>query len=177
MSWKTSLFGLMAAIGGAVLAGISTGIIDATEMPRWIKGAAGILSVIGSAGVGVFARDNDKTSEDVKAGNAGSVPIRTLLLLFAFFLVGVLMTGCAYVKVYDKERQSGFSSVMPAWPWQDSTAVIERMQISSKSNSFTASVRGLSEGENTSTNMVSLVNGAVGAAVSAAVKSVAPVPK
>lgn len=71
MSWKTTVFGLMAAIGGAVLTGLATGFIDPGDLPKWVKGVAGLLSVIGTAGIGFFARDNNKTSEDVGAKPQG----------------------------------------------------------------------------------------------------------
>jgi hypothetical protein len=96
MSWKTSLFGLLAAIGAAVLAGLSTGIIDPATLPPWVKSAAALLSVIGTAGTGFFARDNDKTSEDVGAKPAATpVPINRIPI---FLLAGVLclgFTGCS----------------------------------------------------------------------------------
>ena len=184
MSWKTTLFGLLAAIGGAVLAGISAGVIDASELPKWVKGVAGMLSVIGSAGVGLFARDNDKTSEDVKAANAGNVPIRTLLLLFAFALVCVLtFTGCAFNRQYatttSTNPTNGVVSVTRAKSttfalWDAKTVVDKTRATAGKTSSVGAT--GIDEGVSSS-NTVNLVEGAIGAAVSAAVKSVAPIPK
>src|SRR5262245_21448585 len=102
MSWKTTVFGLMAAIGGAVLAGISTGVIDASHLPGWVKGVAGLLSVIGTAGVGVFARDNNKTSEDVGAHDkSGGASISLLLLMAAIASALVfLAAGCAWNRQY-----------------------------------------------------------------------------
>ncbi len=88
-----------------------------------------------------------------------------LLLTLAATLT--LAPGCSYVTV----KREGFSAVMPAWPWQDSTRALERLNISSKTNSFTASVRGLNDSENTSTNTADLfkkgIEGAVQGAVSA----------
>lgn len=80
------------------------------------------------------------------------------------------LCGCTYVRVYDNQRQAGFSSMMPAWPWQDSTRILDKMNVSAKTNSFTASVRGLADTETTSTNAVAGVAEIVSAAVRAAVK-------
>ena len=102
-SWKTTLFGLMAAIGGAVLAGTSTGLMDISHLPAWVKDVAGLLSVIGTAGIGFSARDNDKSSEDVGIKASGPAPSvsssvtkASLLLagLLALFPLG-LLTGCS----------------------------------------------------------------------------------
>ena len=101
---------------------IAKGIMDDSTATIIISGILALIGVVW----GVFHRST-----------AQSVPINQgPLMLLGLVTASVLAlgSGCAYVKVYDKERQSGFSSVMPAWPWQDSTAVIERMQISSKSN-------------------------------------------
>lgn len=57
----------MAALGGAVVAGYVTGIIDPGDLPKWVKGVASLMSVLGTAGIGFFARDNDKSSEQVGA--------------------------------------------------------------------------------------------------------------
>ncbi len=97
--------------------------------------------------------------------------MKAKLLQLASLLLLLLADGCAYVRVYDKERQAGFSSMMPAWPWQDSTRVIDRMNLSAKTNGFTASIRGMTEQEVTSTNAVNFVESVVSSAVSAAIKA------
>jgi hypothetical protein len=66
MSWKTSIFGLMTAIGAALVAAFATGVIDAAEFPKWVKQLAVLMSIIGPAGMGWAARDNKVTSEQVK---------------------------------------------------------------------------------------------------------------
>jgi hypothetical protein len=100
---------------------------------------------------------------------------QNLLLLVGVAVASLfLLGGCTSVKVYDDQRQAGFRAVMPAYPWQDSTAVLERLNISARSNTFTVSVRGFSESENTSTNAVNLVTGVVGAAVGAAIQAAKP---
>lgn len=88
-SWRTTIFGLLAAIGAAVLAGIQTGAIDATHLPSWLKGVAGLLSVLGTAGLGISARDNNKTSEQVGATPGTNIPIRTLVGLLILSVLGV----------------------------------------------------------------------------------------
>jgi hypothetical protein len=67
-SWMTTTFGLMGAIGGGMVGGMATGLIDPTELPKWVKGVAGLMTVIGTAGVGFFARDNHRSDEQVGAG-------------------------------------------------------------------------------------------------------------
>jgi hypothetical protein len=58
-SWKTSLAALSSALGLA----LSQAPPDA--LPHWLRVAGLILSVIGLALAGIFARDNDVSSEDV----------------------------------------------------------------------------------------------------------------
>ena len=66
-SWKTTTFALTAAIGAAVVAGTRTGLIDGSKLPDWVNIGAGLCSVIGPGGLGVFARDDDVTSEETGA--------------------------------------------------------------------------------------------------------------
>lgn len=94
--------------------------------------------------------------------------------LIIFVIASVVMTGCSYVRVYDKERRAGFSASMPAWPWQDSTRVIDRVNVSAKTNSFTASVRGLDESESTSTNAAAMIEAVSKGAIEGAVKALKP---
>lgn len=57
-SWKTTLCGVAGAIGTYLL----------TETaPSWLPILGKFLVGLSVAGVGFFARDNDKTSEDVNA--------------------------------------------------------------------------------------------------------------
>ena len=88
LSWKTTVAALVAAVGGAVLGAYQLKPELFVGWPAWVPGMALLLSSVGTAGVGVFARDNDKTSEDVGARVKGA-----LLVLG----VGVLawgLTGC-----------------------------------------------------------------------------------
>lgn len=111
MSWKTSLFGLLAAIGGGILAAMQTGTIDPATLPPWVKSVAVILSIVGTAGVGLFARDNNKTSEDVNAGRRnGQLP----LLLFALCVLPlfIVCSGCAVVAQTSTSRPDGTNGVV-----------------------------------------------------------------
>jgi len=106
MSWKTTFFGLMAAIGGAVMAAITTGVIDISDLPKWVKGIAGLMTVAGTAGLGFCARDNDKTSEQVGAGkneNNGSGLPEELKKRGSLAIVGglglALALGCSSARL------------------------------------------------------------------------------
>ena len=58
-SWKTSLFGILAAIG--------TGLSQTQSHDSWLGLAGMILAMIGTGGMCMAARDNDRSSEDVGA--------------------------------------------------------------------------------------------------------------
>lgn len=95
--------------------------------------------------------------------------IRAALFLALVATAALCFTGCAYVSVRDNERKASVSCVTPAWPWQDSTRVLDRLSVSARSNTFTTTIRGLDESQTTSTNAVDLVGRVTGAAVSAAI--------
>ena len=58
-SWKTTLFGILAAMG--------TGLSQTQPSNSWLGVAGLLLAMAGTAGMGMTARDNDKSSEDVGA--------------------------------------------------------------------------------------------------------------
>lgn len=91
-------------------------------------------------------------------------------------LAAVLLSGCAWIKIYDHQRQAGFTAFMPAWPWQDSTAFVDHMGLVSRTNGFAANIRGMNQEEQTSTNAVDLLQKVTGAAVSAAVHAATAKP-
>lgn len=57
-SWKTTLFGAVAALG-VYLEGVND--------PAWLPMVGKVLVMLGTAGVGFFARDNAVTSEQAGA--------------------------------------------------------------------------------------------------------------
>jgi len=57
-SWKTTLCGLVAAIGAF--------LVTQTD-PTWLPTVGKILVGVGTAGIGLFARDNSVTSKDAGA--------------------------------------------------------------------------------------------------------------
>lgn len=61
-SWKTTLCGAIGAIGI---------YLSTLKDPAWLSIVGTVLSALSSAGLGAFARDNDKSSEQVGAGNTG----------------------------------------------------------------------------------------------------------
>jgi len=87
-SWKTTLGGLLALIGANL----------ALFWPEHCAKLGGFLAALGS-GLGLlFARDNDKSSEDVGAGAGSAVPMKKLgVPLFAALLLaaGLGGSGCA----------------------------------------------------------------------------------
>lgn len=58
-SWKTSMFGILAAVG--------TGLVQTQPSGSWLGVIGLVLAMLGTGGVGMAARDNDKSSEDVGA--------------------------------------------------------------------------------------------------------------
>lgn len=99
-SWKTTFFGIMGAIGGAVTLALHSGMLNPADFPHWLGGLATLLTVISPAGLGFAARDNDKTSEQVGAGKpSGGPPSLPLLLLLAVLFYGtltsVMCSGCS----------------------------------------------------------------------------------
>lgn len=62
-SWKTTLCGGLAALGT---------YLSTQKDPEWLGFVGTILTGLGTAGIGAFARDNDKSSEQVGAGNTGA---------------------------------------------------------------------------------------------------------
>jgi len=57
-SWKTTLCGAIAALGSYLLT---------VPDPAWCATLGKVLVGLGTAAIGFFARDNDKSSEDVGA--------------------------------------------------------------------------------------------------------------
>lgn len=92
-SWKTTLFGLLAAAGGGIAASMSAGVIDPTHFPAWIKDIAVMLGIVGTAGMGLAARDNDKSSEQVGAGTSGAGTSSGSSAKLAFLFAGILALG------------------------------------------------------------------------------------
>jgi len=60
-SWKTTLIGVLAAI--AILANEAMAFID--DDPSTIPSLDRLLEALALLGIGILARDNDKSSEDV----------------------------------------------------------------------------------------------------------------
>ena len=92
---------------------------------------------------------------------------------YTLLLVLLILNGCAAISIHnvEGEKRTITRVYVPAWPWQDSQQIVDRMTIASKTNGiFNLSLRA-SENEQTNTNLVGIV---VGAAVSSAVKAVKP---
>jgi hypothetical protein len=158
-SWKTSFCGI---VGGAL----------ALVGSHWPNPAVGNILVQLGAGFTslglVVAKDGDKTSEQVGAGQPSSTSIPKLTslksLLFIMAAIGVLASlccGCMSTLCIRNEKPNGEKTKVccwvPAWPWQDSSKSIERLTVSSRTNSFQSSLSGLDESQTTSSNAVSLI--------------------
>jgi hypothetical protein len=179
-SWITTIFGFLAAIPAALAAAVQAGYLDAATMPQWLKTACGLCFVIGIAGVGIAARDNGKSSEDVGANSAGSKQgkLFSLLLLFGLFVFTLGGTGCArFVSKQIKTEADGsrVESRQSVTTFFDAKSEIGKLRASTTDKTQGLTVGSISE-ESSGTNAVALVDVAVRAAVGAAVKSVAPVP-
>ena len=57
-SWKTSLGGLISALGG---------ILSQVEEPSWVKTIGQILLALGTTVIGLSARDNSVTSQQAQS--------------------------------------------------------------------------------------------------------------
>jgi hypothetical protein len=91
-SWKTTLFGLMAALGA--------GAVTVDGLPTWAVTLARLSIALGLAGLGFFSRDNDKTSEQVGADKKGQqVPIKFGLLAVSALAL-TAGAGCAFNRQY-----------------------------------------------------------------------------
>jgi hypothetical protein len=97
------------------------------------------------------------------------MPLRILLALAFTVAVALVSGGCSRVTIQSESAK--FAAIMPAWPWQDSTRAIEKMNLSAKGTNFTASLSGLNDTETTSTNATRMLTDVVGAVVGAAVKA------
>lgn len=58
-SWKTTVAGFLGLVGG---------ILQVVPGPAWLRDLGGFLAGLGGFSVGIFARDNKRTSEEVGAG-------------------------------------------------------------------------------------------------------------
>jgi hypothetical protein len=91
-SWKTTVFGLLGGIGAAVA------MVDG--LPHWLLISARVAAAAGVAGLGLAARDNNKTSEQVGAGTTatfGGSPSRLVSLLLAATILTGLVAGGSLV--------------------------------------------------------------------------------
>ena len=96
--------------------------------------------------------------------------MKKLLLLIPF-----LFEGCAAINVSNVEgtRQTHTSIYVPAWPWQNSQQIVDRFQLTARTNTFSLGLKS-SQTETGDTNFWTGFNGVVGAAVGAAVKAAKP---
>src|SRR5690348_6631272 len=92
-SWRTTIFGLCAALGSAILVGLQSGILDTTHLPVWFKNMAVLMSIIGPAGMGVFARDNNVSSEQAGA-KTSAVAQKMMFFLIVGLALSMTAMGC-----------------------------------------------------------------------------------
>jgi len=111
-SWKTSLFGLFAGIGAAV------SMVDG--IPHWLLIAARVAAAAGVAGLGISARDNNKTSEDVGAQRKPAPGKITLPALALAAIIALNSAGCSSTPQTIAYRAAGTTVItvdkaMNAW--------------------------------------------------------------
>jgi hypothetical protein len=69
-SWQTTITGVLAGISLAAQA-----VLEVTDAPARLRVAAGLINAAAIAALGILARDNNKTSEQVGAPKAsGQLP-------------------------------------------------------------------------------------------------------
>lgn len=100
MSWKTTLGGAITALGVSLMAAAQLDWTTAAEKHTFLL-IGFILMALGTFLTGLFARDNDKTSEQVRAGQAkapglsGPAVLLVAFLLLAGSVAGIVtLTGC-----------------------------------------------------------------------------------
>jgi hypothetical protein len=98
-SWKTTLCGLLALVGGGIFTAYQLKPELLADFPKWMPGLGFLMMTIGGGFTGVFARDNNKTSEQVGAtpqpGQSQPVGIKVMLLAGALLLpLPFCLTSC-----------------------------------------------------------------------------------
>jgi hypothetical protein len=89
-SWQTTIAGIIAVLCGAILIGIKFNRGESLTEIEWAT-IGGLLA----AGYGLFrARDNDKTSEQMKDGRSRTDFVRPKILLALCALPILLLAGC-----------------------------------------------------------------------------------
>lgn len=82
----------------------------------------------------------------------------------------ILLNGCVYTTVSDPATgKIVVRNVSPGWPWSDNAKSIAKLTVSSRTNSFSSSMTGLNEQQETSTNVVDLVRAMSAGAVQGAI--------
>jgi hypothetical protein len=170
-SWKTTLFGLMAALGAAALT------VDG--LPPWALTVCKLSAALGLAGMGFCARDNDKSSEQVGVSN--QVPVKVVSVqahkpsgdprtipLFALLALA-LLPGCARFSCYQEQtRPDGVTvrSRQSVTTFLDGKSEIAKVRASSTDKSTGLTVGSIAE-ESSSEVIDRVVKAAVSAAASA----------
>lgn len=99
-SWKTTLFALVAAAGAAILGAYELKPALLAGFPTWLPGVGLLASVVGTACVGVFARDNNVTSEQAGAAPTVTEPgvssqaTKIPIVFLSLALLTLPMGGC-----------------------------------------------------------------------------------
>lgn len=85
-----------------------------------------------------------------------------------------LLAGCSSVRV-ESTGPNGTHTVakalVPAWPWQDSAQVVQRLNASAATNRSTISLRDVNQSEIANTNTLNFFKEAIAAVVETAIKS------
>lgn len=77
-------------------------------------------------------------------------------------LLATVLCGCSVIRLNDPSTGQRVATIYnPAWPWQDTTKMLDGLKITSDENKTTAEVRGLKESTSGATNLPAIVGAAM----------------
>lgn len=164
MSWKTTLCGIISILGSIIV----------QYYPEHAQHGAALSALATGLGL-LFARDNNKTSEQVGAGKTESRQLPLLVFLFGSLLatglfVMVLFSGCARfksVQVQTKADGTKTESRQTITTFWDSQSSIAKLRASTTDKTQGLTVGGFAE-DAQSSNVVNVIEAVTKGAVQGA---------
>lgn len=77
--------------------------------------------------------------------------------LCVVFVTAALLSGCAVVRVRDRQHEVYTTIYSPAWPWQDVNQTINRLTVNARTNSLSISLRDQQESTVGATNLAPII--------------------